>query len=203
MTTFSVSVIGAVLVSNIDIKRKNILTLIIICAAIIPTTGYWQAREYKLFNDNHFESVFPSTTDTGESAPIWSVRFMETFPKKNLEILNGDAEIKDYKRDSTHHEYLIDVKEKSRFRENTLYFPGWKVYDNYKTLEGIEFQDPQNRGVITFYLDEGLHDIILKFEDTKLRKYANYISLISIISIILIPLIFIFFPYLKLGKYKW
>ena len=84
---------------------------------------------------------------------------------------------------------MIDANKKTRIRENTLYFPGWKIYDNEIEITEVEFQDPKNRGLITFYVDPGLHNIVLKFEDTKLRKFANYISAISLIGLIFIPVL--------------
>ena len=128
---------------------------------------------------------------------------MESSPKSNIEIIEGKAEIVELPRKSTYHEYVIDAKIKSRIRENTLYFPGWKIYDNNKLVNQVEFQDPKNRGIMTFYLDRGMHDVILKFEDTKVRKFANYISLLSIITILFIPLLFLANPKLRIKNYKW
>jgi hypothetical protein len=39
---------------------------------------------------------------------------------------------------------------------------------------------------MTFWIDEGEHDVKVEFGDTNLRKIANYISIGSIISIICI-----------------
>lgn len=203
ITTFCISLIGAIVFEKLQIKSKTLITAIFVFLIIFPTISYWQAKEYKKYNDEYFEKIAPTTTDTGESSPIWSIRSMDGFYKNNLEIIEGDAQIVNYLRKSNYHEYLVDVKEKTRFRENTLYFPGWKIYDNYNLMNNVEFQDLNNQGVLTFYLDEGLHDVILKFENTKVRFYSNTISLISIILIIILPIIFILFPNIKIKKYKW
>lgn len=203
ITTFSTALIGAIFIDKIKINNKNLIVFIIVFLTIISTLNYWQAKEYKIYNDPFFEKVYPSTTDTGESSPIWSVRFMEEFPKENIEILNGDAEIVDYSRTSVKHEYLIDAKEKVRIKENTLYFPGWKIYDNYNLINNIEFQDPQHRGVMTFNLEKGLHYIVVSFEDTKVRKVSNIISHISILLLIVFLLPFIIFPKLNIKGREW
>lgn len=203
ITTFTAAVIGAIFIEKVKIKNKNIIIALVIFLTIFSTINYWHAKEYKVYSDSYFEKAYPSTTDTGESAPIWSVRFMENFPDNNIELLSGDANIVNYSRTSTRHEYLINVKDESRIRENTLYFPGWKVYDNYNLIENIEFQDPKNRGVITFKLNDGLHYIIINFEETKLRKIANIISLISFLLIPIFIIIFVLFPNLKIKNYKW
>jgi len=189
IVVFTTSLIGAIFVSKINLRRKDFLVVLLILLAIIPTINYWQAKEYREFKDSEFESIIESTTDTGESAPIWSIRFMEKKPDAEIEIIEGSAEIIRIERKSTYHEYVLDVKERVRLRENTLYFPGWKIFDNDVELTNIEFQDPKNRGLMTFYVDEGLHNIILKFEETKLRHTANLVSILSLVFLILIPLI--------------
>ena len=203
IVVFCVSLIGALFVNKLNIRRKDLLTYLLVILSILPTITFWNAKEYKVFDDSYFEKVWAGTTDTGESSPIWSIRFMEAKPKNNIEVIEGEAQIVELPRKTTVHEYVVDVKEKSRIRENTLYFPGWKVYDNGKFLENVEFQDPKNRGIITFYLDKGMHSIILRFEETKLRDYSNLISLITVLVLLAVPIIFYLKPKSKFGKIKW
>ena len=125
---------------------------------------------------------------------------MEEMPKDDIEIIDGEAQIKKVDRNSTFHEYVINANKRTRIRENTLYFPGWKVYDNENLVTEVEFQDPKNRGLITFYVDEGLHSIIIRFEDTKLRKFANLVSLISLSGLLVLPLILLTQIKLKIKK---
>ena len=203
ITTFSTAIIGAILIEKINIKNKKIISSIIILIVIFSTVNYWQAKEYKIYHDSFFEKDYPSTRDIGESSPIWSIRSMDKYPKGHIELINGNARIVNYSRTSTKHKYLVDAKEDIRIRENTLYFPGWKIYDNYKLIENIEFQDPKNRGLITFELKKGLHYLIISFEDTKVRLISNLISIISIILIPIIIIIFLLFPNLANNRYKW
>jgi len=113
LVVFTTSLIGAMFVSKINLKRKDVLVFLLVLFAIIPTISYWQAKEYKEYKDPQFESIIESTTDTGESAPIWSVRFMEQKSESEIEIIEGEADIQKIKRKSTHHEYVIDIKERS------------------------------------------------------------------------------------------
>ncbi|MBP9716431.1 MAG: hypothetical protein KBD51_00655 [Candidatus Levybacteria bacterium] len=198
IVTFCTSIIGAIFISKFN---KNKIMILIILTAIIPTFSYWHAKAYdKSFTDSYFENEFKGTTDTGEVSPIWSIRFMEEMPKDDIEIIDGEAQIKKVDRNSTFHEYVINANKRTRIRENTLYFPGWKVYDNENLVTEVEFQDPKNRGLITFYVDEGLHSIIIRFEDTKLRKFANLVSLISLSGLLVLPLILLTQIKLKIKK---
>ncbi len=82
-------------------------------------------------------------------------------------------------RKSTIHKYEIHSSGNTRIRENTLYFPGWNVLVDGKSVN-IEFQDPKNRGLITFFVPDGKHSIDVKFQETRLRLFANFITILSI-----------------------
>ncbi len=183
ITVFCLSLIGGLVVSKIN---NRLILFLIIIFTIAPTIAYWHAKDYDTsFNDAYFKNEFRGTTDTGEVSPIWSIRFMEKEAIAPIEIIDGKAAVVTSERKSNYHNYVIKNDEKIRVKENTLYFPGWKVYDNGNLISDVEFQDPKNRGLITFYLEKGMHNIEIKFEDTKLRKFANYVTFISLIPILI------------------
>ncbi len=189
LTIFSTSLITAIFVSKIKIKYQNVLVMLIIVFSILPTINFWKAKDYKVKSDNYYLKDYQGTTDTGESSPIWSIRFMETYPNNTIEIISGNAVIEKVSRTSTQHSYKISNKEKVRVKENTLYFPGWKIFDNNQ-LVNIEFQDPKNRGLMTFDLEPGTHLIKVIFENTKIRQISEFISFFSILTIFFLPIAF-------------
>lgn len=180
LTVFITAVLGAIFISLVPKKLKLVVVYGLLLAVLWFNKDYWHAQSYLNKPDNFFKDIYNGTTDTGESAPIWSVRFMEKRPKSEIEIINGKAEIRKLQRTATRHDYEINVLEISRIRENTLYFPGWKVLVDGKEVN-IEFQDPQNRGLITFYIPQGRHLVSVNFSETKVRSLANAISGISFI----------------------
>ncbi|RJQ37746.1 hypothetical protein C4559_03355 [Candidatus Microgenomates bacterium] len=182
VTVFATSVFGAIFLIVLP-KKIQISFLIILCAAILYINkDYWHANNYLYKPENFYTNIYNGTTDTGESAPIWSIRFMEKRPLANVEIIEGDGAISEIKRETSLHVYKIIANKDVRIRENTLYFPGWKVLDNGKKVP-IEFQDQKNRGLITYYIPKGEHEIKIVFEETKLRLFADYLSLSGIITI--------------------
>lgn len=196
VTVFTTAVMGGILLFEfIENRRMEALrfrpplarlrsknALIILCLLFLVlwfNKNYWHANGYLYKSDSFFNGIYQGTTDTGESSPIWSVRFMEQEPKSHIEIIDGKGETQEFARNSIFHKYKISTNdERIRVRENTLYFPGWNVFvDGKDTL--VEFQDPKNRGVITFYVNKGIHDVEVKFGETKLRKTADVISVVS------------------------
>lgn len=165
-------------------KHKKLFTVALCIIAILPTYSYWQAKDYKVIPDSFYDKVYYGTTDTGESAPIWSVRFMEKEAESRMQVIEGEAEIWEGKRTSVSHSYDVTAKTPVRLVENTLYFPGWKVISGSKEIS-TEFQDPNYRGLMTFMLPEGKHEISIVFEDTKLRTLSNLTSIFSFIGILI------------------
>ncbi len=160
-------------------KIKLFVLCFLLLALLVLNKDYWQAKGFLLKEESFYKEAYAGTTDTGESAPRWSVRFMEKFPKAPLEIVEGEAVIEIGKRITNQHEYQVTAVDSARLVENTLYFPGWVVLVDGKPVE-VEFQDPAYRGLMTFYIPRGEHQIAVQFGETKLRKVANLVSLFGL-----------------------
>lgn len=195
VSVFASSLIGALLIFSLPGKPRKIAVWLIILAAIVFTYKDWHANRFLYKPESFYTGIYYSTTDTGESAPIWSVRFMEHTPKAPMEVISGDASIVNLKRRIVLHEYEINALEKSRIRENTLYFPGWEVFVDGK-LVPVEFQDPANRGLITFFVSSGRHNVKVEFTETKLRALADAISVFGFVVMIF----FIFLDKIELWR---
>lgn len=175
---------GIVTVVFFPKKQKKVLVCGVLVGVLLLSKNYWHANGYLQKPEAFFTGIYNGTTDTGESAPIWSVRFMEQQPKSRIEVIGGSATVVENKRTSTRHEYTIEaITDVAQIRENTLYFPGWEVLANNKPTS-IEFQSGVNRGVITFFLEKGKHSVVVKFGETKLRYIANIISVVSLATLL-------------------
>lgn len=185
VTVFLSALMMGISFSLIANKYKKIALLIFVVGLLVANRNYWYANGFLSKPESFFTGIYNSTTDTGESAPIWSVRFMEKRPKSRVEIIEGNGELKEIKRSITKREYQVDAKEKIRILENTLYFPGWTVLIDGRQAV-IEFQDQNHRGLITFDVDKGKHLVSILYEDTKIRRFADVVSLTSLIAIMVL-----------------
>lgn len=183
ITVFASSLLSAFVIYAF-LRKLNILFIFSILLVLYLNKDYWHAKDFLIKDESFYTGVYRSTTDTGESSPIWSVRFMEKEARAPIETIAGDAVILNLERRTTYHKYSVNVQEKTRLRENTLYFPGWNVLVDKNSVP-IEFQDPANRGLITFFVEKGSHTVEIIFKDTKLRIISNVISLLSILTIFL------------------
>ena len=184
VVVFLFSVIGAFGVSLLQARTRRWVAGVLCAVAITSTSSMWQAKEYKVFSESYFTSVYRGTTDTGESSPIWSIRFMEHEPKGAMGVISGEASFRQISRSTNVHLYEAAVaSSEARIVENTLYFPGWNVYIDGNPVN-IQFQDPEFRGLMTFMVPKGGHVISVEFGDTNLRKLANIISIAGLVSFI-------------------
>ncbi len=187
---FAAAVMGAIVVNKTSKKNQFILLLFSMLFILIFQWNYWQPIGYIIKPESFYSGVYNGTTDTGESAPIWSVRFMEKKPAAQAEVIGGQAKIDLTSRNSTHHKYRIIASTNSEIRENTLYFPNWTVYIDGVKDDQVQFQDPANRGLITYFITSGNHTVDVIFKDTKIRILSELISIVSafiIIGLLIFP----------------
>lgn len=184
ISVFATAILSAFVLFSLPKKYQVTGMIITIVLAFLLNSPYWHANGYVEKPVSFFTSDYPGTTDTGESAPIWSVRFMEHFPKAPMEVISGKGAITEVSRTATNHSYIVTGITDLRMRENTLYFPGWEVrVDNRKVP--IEFQDQANRGLITFQVGKGTHSVIVSFHETKFRLFSDFLSIAAVIILIL------------------
>lgn len=179
---------GAV-IASLPEKKQTAALMIFLVLALWLNKNFYHSKEF-LYRDEAFYTQFTegTTNDTGESAPRWSIRFMEQFPAGPMEVIEGQAEIEEIKRLTNCHLYQVKAGMPTRIVENTLYFPGWRVLVNNQEVE-VEFQDPAYRGLMTFWLDPGEHQVEVVFGETKLRLFADLISLGGLVGLLTLGVI--------------
>lgn len=184
ISVFASSMLGGLVIFLLPRKFQLVTCYLLLITLLWFNKDYWHAKDYQLKAESFYTGIYDSTTDTGESSPKWSVRFMEKRPKDHMEIIDGDATTKERSRTSTKRHYQIEAEQRTRFRENTLFFPGWEVFVDGKKVD-IEFQDQteKNRGLMTFFVEQGKHNIEVKFRETKLRFIADLISIATLVII--------------------
>jgi len=187
LTSFSASVLAGYALQMVNSRKLLIISLITLLVLAIPMAKVWK-------NESKGDAYYFNYPGTGayhnEATTIWVEGDAYKYPKNRLEIIAGDGKILNVKRKSNRHTFKVNSKTPVRVLDNTVYFPGWQVLvDGQKTP--VEFQDMNHRGLITFSVPKGTHDIEVVFRETAIRLFSNMVSLFSIIGIFLI---FVFRP---------
>lgn len=187
LAIFPPAIIAGYLVSLVPQKIRIYAAIIGVLLVVIPSVEYWHPKGFSDKPQAFYTSVYEGTTDTGESAPIWSVRFMLTRPLAFAQVVEGDGTLTMVGRKTTRHVYELESQTQHvKILENTLYFPGWvvSVDGNKLPITELFFQDPTYRGLINFTVNGiGKHVLEIKFGETKLRLFADILSAVSAILV--------------------
>ena len=176
LTSFLPAIFGAFFAF---VLKKDFLVWLLVLMAIFSTYPFWRPTGYLLQNEQDLIENYIGTTDTGESAPRWSIRGIGERAKAPVEVIDGEAKTKILERISTRHVFEVEAKRRTRLVDNTLYFPGWQVFVDGKKVD-VEFQDPNYRGLITFFVPQGKHKIEVAFSETRFRFVSDLISVFGL-----------------------
>ncbi len=168
-------------------RRYLFLSLFTLFNFLLNLPYFWNLKIPRQFKDDHyFFNEYSLTADTGQITPRWGlINYFVPAPQKVQLVAGGIDKIEIEKWHSQEHVYKLVLREPSQIADNTLYFPGWTVYVDGKKAP-LNFQDMNWRGIITYPVPAGTHQIKVKFEETRLRLIGDCLSLSSLLLIILI-----------------
>ena len=184
---FITSTIAAFLVTRI---KNNFILIIIGFIVVTSTLLNWGNRKMVLPSvkpltievENYTEYVDPGSINSYQKFVFHDkiksqIVALSSAYKTPIEFISGSGSYIKLGKTETKHIYIIDANQNSIIRENTYYFPGWKVY-----IDGKETTINHNNeyGIITFNIQKGLHKVDVVLEDTKIRELSKIISVISL-----------------------
>ncbi len=162
------------------------LIMVILMVSGLP---YARGHNYEVKTDYYYLYGIVNNTEGVATQPRWSA-LPGSYPKKTvqLQIIEGMGTIEEISLTSELHAFKINAQTPLNLVDNTFYFPGWQItVDNQQVP--IEFQNEAFRGLITFKIPSGSHNVEVKFGETKLRRLADIISLGSLLFLLVLILI--------------
>jgi hypothetical protein len=181
LSGFASTVLFFYLFNKIDRKALSIVIIIMVLLSSIPLMKFDKLISRK--DDNFYLNYIGTTDYSLRTNTIWTAGEFYKVPLAQIEIANGQAMVNDFKKRSISHSFKLNAKTDVLVVDNTVYFPGWKVLvDNRKVP--IEFQDINHRGLITFSVKKGMHDVKIFLSETPIRLFSDIISALSLIGII-------------------
>jgi len=177
-----------IIASYLLVKIKNkylsyILSIILITAIAWNRFPQIYGKNFTIIpQENYYftvENIHSSNMNT-----IWTANTDDYQVHKNdkVAILEGEANLTDVSIMNSKRSFNIDSSAPVRMIDYTFYFPGWKVFVDGAEVP-IEFQDVENKGVITYWVPEGKHTVEVIFTNTKTVLAGNYLSLFGLMAI--------------------
>jgi len=180
IASFAAAVLGAYALSLI---KKNFLIYLIVGLMLISSIGFMQVVGFIKKPDSFYLNYPGTGAYHGESTTIWTEGDASEHPAFPLEIIAGRGEISDYARKSNIHKFKVVANSDLVIRDNTVYYPGWRALVDGQEVP-IQFQDPNHRGIITFPVGKGKHDIEVKFSETTIRLFTDIVSAFTLVILL-------------------
>jgi len=199
ITTFTTSLLSGFISLHPKHNLKNI-PLFLAALSILFTYSYFQPHKVQKVDDNYYlnrffinqnsqnksnllSDVYQYNSEDYLPLTIWtSARPKSLLPKIET---SPNTIISEYKEISAiNYQFNLDSVEESTVFINNYYFPGWQAYIDDKP---VKTSPSGPLGRISFQVSNGQHQVLLKFENTTIRRCSNLISLLTFF------ILFIFF----------
>lgn len=177
------------LLNGRNISRNRFLITLICLFVIFSTILNWGNRKTVLLNYDSIKKSFTQLPDSNDNR-TWTIwvkndsKWKNIPERNNIDLIEGNAKIREIFRDSTKHTYLIDVYQSSTIRENTMFFPGWNLKVNNKNYF-FSYTEKNYEGLMVFNLNPGLYKVDLVLQNSKIREISQKISIASIVVLLI------------------
>lgn len=165
-------------------KGKMLVLIITLAGLLFFNRNHWQVNEYYQmpdywFTDNAFSGT---TTPDAESRPVWQSTELS---KEDLhfQVVEGQANVIRTIWKTNHHQFITESTTGALIADRTVYFPGWEVEIDHQPVKILDPYDSRAKGLITFQLPAGSHQVDIRLKEPLHHQIANGFSLISILIV--------------------
>jgi len=170
---------GGILRRKINSFKKKRPFFLLIFLVVLTSLAYWRPPEgFDRIEEADYWNFPLNTTYFGEANTIWAGNPPESYPDQRVAIIEGEGEVTQFTKQSNQQRFRVLAETEVNLVSRTIFFPGWRVFVDQQPVP-IEFQDQNYRGLITFRLPPGEHQVEIKFGRTKDRLISETISLVS------------------------
>lgn len=164
---------------------KNTKIFIVLLILIITSTFFywWPYQGYQDIDEKHYRNYPGSTNYFAEVNTIWMAHEPMQFPKNRIEVIGGNAKLSNIKIRPEQYSFNASSTNDSQILVNNFFYPGWRARVDEKPSP-IEFQDGNHRGLITFRLPKGDHEVVVEYQENRISKISNVITLLSVFLLI-------------------
>lgn len=162
----------------VDKLKLTSLLLIIVVSILLLRGSQLYGKNYTNFTSKYYYKTIDNL-HTANMNTIWTAE-TTSYPVSTdkVSIIDGSGSISALNTRNSSRTFAVNAETPLRMLDRTFYFPGWKVLVDGSAVP-IEFQDVEYRGVITYKVPSGVHQVKLIFTTTMTVLLANTTSLIG------------------------
>lgn len=179
IVVFVISILGGYIVKN---SRFSFFAgMIFIVIAIYSNRNHIHINQSLDWPLEFYLKLEKTTNSFDEYMPTWVNDSQISENKPKIMVNNKDSLITIKESRSNLLTFEVNTTEKDNVRINTIYYPGWKVYN-----DGVDVNVEKNPGnYMEFPVNKGSHTIIAQFKETPIRQISNFISFVSFVILII------------------
>ncbi len=166
----------------LDIVKREYRYLSIVILFVLLFTSFFPILTHIQYTDkgNSFYATNEDTTTVkNEYMPKWVIIYPTERPSQKVETTTGF--IQNIQQSSNVITFIINTQKPAKVTINTIYFPGWRIEVNGKEIP-IFYNN--ERGVMQFFVHEGIQKVRADFFETFPRFIADMISLFTILTVL-------------------
>ncbi len=162
-------------------RLKDLAVLFLLLILILPPLGYAKANythinESKWTPERILESGY-SATARNDYLPITVLEITNKSAPDRISVISGNAIVELLEHRATVYRIRVHADTKAEIRVDNYWFPGWRTY-----VDDMEVEIKDNKfGVIQFEVPTGNHIVLIRFEDTFIRKVGKAVSYMSLL----------------------
>lgn len=171
-----VVLVGPVIVAGVvKTKRLAVVAFLILLVGYFFSLSQLNVR-YLNRDDAYYETNDDTTTVKGEYLTKYIKNPPTNAPKEQIEIIKGVGQVSGK---------TVNLETPGVIMVNKMYYPGMALYINGMRSEF----DYKRIGYLEKDLLKGSYVVVSKFEETRLRIFANLISVVGLMSLLIVGLV--------------
>ena len=204
LVAFSSAVLCGAVLHGLSVYRPALTgraSIALVVGLLLFNLALAKPEQYPTIDESWYSPVniaasYIDVNTANEYDPVWVQTRPSESVKTPLTFLQGTGRLRETTLAPITRRYEIELTSKARLRENTFYFPGWKLY-----VDGAEQTiDYSNQyGLMDFELGPGRHSIRFEFVNTPVRTWGWWVTIFTLLLVI----IFVGFNTFKRLVVRW
>lgn len=183
LVAFSTALLCGAAVYLIGLWRPalaNRAWVVVLAGLVIFNLGKAKPEQYPAINEADYSpkniaSGYINVNTANEYDPVWVQERPPEALTTPLVFVQGSGQIINGARTSLSRDYTVEVDAGgvAQLRENTFYFPGWRLWVD-GVVQTVQVDNPN--GLMDFHLPPGRHTLRFEFVDTPVRTWSERLS---------------------------
>ena len=174
-------------------RFKYVLGIILIAVSLALNISFFVPKDWLNITDaEKFSGTFwekQLTISIFDYLPIYGILPPWSKAPDFPEVLSGNVKFLEYKKGSDFQTGVLEATKDSMIRIPLFDFPGMEVRVDGNVVSHVNNNcsgERYCRGLITFSVPSGKHNIEIRLRDTPIRRIGNVLTLISIVILIIL-----------------